>query len=433
MILFLVSIVLVIFLGTKFKFSVGLGAIVAAYLIGSFGLGMSNNDLIAQWPTKIVFIIISITWFFGYANENGTLTKLTRQLAYTFRNHPRMLPWVFFFISGLICMTGASPYAPNAVLMPLIIPLCIGMGVNPLYGAVMVSMGATFGAQVPWGQGASIQRGVLEQGALAWDTQGILVGVFVSNMIFSVCAGLALYIVFRGWKAKKIDAGMIEKPEPFDSKQKRTLFLIILLVCIMVVPALLGKLGVPNMSQLARKLDISFVCFILAFIAALMHLSTDRTVVVKQIPWNTIVMLAGVCMLVNVAVKGGAVELIGSWVGSNLPAPAIAPVMTAFAAFMSVFVAGAGVVDPTLFAFVPDITAAVPGLNYNSVYSGICVGANASAVSPFSGGGSLTLANIKDEKVRDHMFLPLIGAAVGLSVLAMLLSLVGAFSWQIHV
>lgn len=432
MILFIIGIVVSIFLGNKFKFSVGLGGVVFAYLIAVYGLDMKPSDVINLWPTKIMFIIISITWFFGYANANGTLTRITQILAYRFRHHPKLLPWVFFLISGCICMTGASPYAPNAVLMPLIIPLCIGMGLNPLFGATMVNVGSYFGAQVPWGQGASIQRGVIEQGALAGDTTGILLGVFLSNIIFSLVCGLVLFVVFRGWKATKFEAELLTKPEPMTAKQKQTLALILILVVLMVVPALLGKLGIGIMATFSAKLDISFVAFCLAFVAALMKLADDKAVIAKQIPWGTIMMLCGVCTLVNVAVEGGAIELIGSWVGASLPVVAIAPIMTLLAAFMSVFAAGAGVVDPTLFALVPDMAAANTSLNYNSVYSGICVGANASAVSPFSGGGSLTLANIKDEKVRDKMFLPLIGMAVCLSLIAALLSVIGAFGWQFH-
>lgn len=434
MILFIVGIVVSIFIGNKFKFSVGLGGIVFAYLIAVYGLGMKTSDVINLWPTKIMFIIISITWFFGYANANGTLTKITQILAYRFRHQPKLLPWVFFLISGCICMTGASPYAPNAVLMPLIIPLSMGMGLNPLFGATMVNVGSYFGAQVPWGQGASIQRGVIESGALAGDTQGILLGVFLSNVLFSIISGVILFIVFKGWKANHFeDESLLSKPEPMTSKQKQTLALILLLVVLMVVPSLLGKMGIAVMNTLSSKLDISFVAFCLAFVCGLLKLGNDKEVIVKHIPWGTIMMLCGICTLVNVAVEGGAIELIGSWVGSNVPVVAIAPMMTLLAAFMSVFAAGAGVVDPTLFALVPDMAAAQASLNYNAVYSGICVGANASAVSPFSGGGSLTLANVKDEKVRDSMFLPLIGMAVFLSILAAICSVIGVFSWQFHV
>lgn len=55
-------------------------------------------------------------------------------------------------------MTGASPYAPNAVLMPIIISICLATNMNPLFGSLMVNIGSYIGAQVPWGQGPTSGR-----------------------------------------------------------------------------------------------------------------------------------------------------------------------------------------------------------------------------------------------------------------------------------
>ena len=96
------------------------------------------------------------------------------------------------------------------------------------------------------------------------------------------------------------------------------------------------------------------------------------------------------------------------------------------AAFMSVFSPGASVVTPTLFVLVPAVAASTD-INYFALYAGIAIGANASAVSPFSGGGSLTLANIKQDDIREKMFLPLIVAAVCLSIVAAVLGAIGLY------
>lgn len=426
LILFLVGIVASIVIGNKLKFNIGLVAMVFAYAIGVFGLGMKTSALIEQWPTKVLFIIIGICWLFGYANENGTLKQITLVLVHKFQKYPSIIPWVFFFISGAICMTGASPYAPNAVLMPIIISVCLATNLSPLFGSLMVNVGSYLGSQVPWGQGASIQRGVLEASEHAAEADSIIWGGFTSCMIFSIVSGIVVFLLFKGWKAKVDNANFIQKPEPMNTKQKQTMCLIIALILIMIVPSLLGNLGIKSMASLSRKLDISFVAIVLAFIAAVLKLADDKVVVTKHIPWNTIVMLGGVSMLVGVATVGGAVDLIGTWIGSNVSAGMITPMFVLLAAFMSVFVAGASVVAPTLFALVPAVAAA-SGAPYAAIYHGIAIGANASAVSPFSGGGSLTLANIKQDDIREKMFLPLIISAVGLSILAAALAFLGLY------
>lgn len=426
LILFLVAMVISIYLGNKFN-AIGLISMTFAYIIGVFGLGLKTSAVVAMFPAKILFTIIGICWLFGYANENGTLRQITLYLVYKFRKFPSILPWIFFLIAGVICMTGASPYAPNAVLMPIIISICLATGMSPLFGSLMVNLGAYIGAQVPWGQGASIQRGILEASEHAGEVDAILWNGYISCVIFAVISGILTFVLFRGWKAKVTDVNFIQKPEPMTPAQKKTFALILALVVLMVVPSLLGLLGVAPMAALSKKLDISLVCIALATIAAFLKLADAKTVVNRHIPWNTLMMLAGVSMLVGVASEGGAVDLIGTWIGGNVPSVLMVAMFTLLAAFMSVFAAGSSVVVPTLFVLVPSVMATATGVNYHALYAGIAIGANASAVSPFSGGGSLTLANIKQDDIREKMFMPLIISAFVLSVVAAVLGALGLY------
>lgn len=418
--------VISIVVGNKFN-AIGLLSMTFAYIIGVFLIGMKASAVVATFPAKILFTIIGICWLFGYANENGTLRQITLILVYKFRKYPSILPWVFFFIAGLITMTGASPYAPNAVLMPIIISICLSTNMNPLFGSLMVNIGSYLGSQVPWGQGANIQRGVLEAGIHAGEIDSILWNGFITCALFALVSGVLTFVLYKGWRAHVDNVDFITMPEPMNAAQKKTFALILILIVLMVIPSLMGVLGVAPMKALSSKLDISLVCITLAMVAALLNLADAKTVVNKHIPWNTLMMLAGVSMLVGVATEGGAVDLIGSWIGGNVPQAMIVPMFVLLAGFMSVFAAGASVVAPTLFALVPALAASAPTLNYHAVYAGIAIGANASAVSPFSGGGSLTLANIKQDEIREKMFLPLIIAAAVLVLVATVLGVTGLY------
>ena len=426
LVLFLIAMVISIVVGNKFD-AIGLISMTFAYIIGVFLLGMKTSAVVGLFPAKILFTIIGICWLFGYANENGTLRQITLILVYKFRKYPSVLPWVFFFIAGLICMTGASPYAPNAVLMPIIISICLATGMNPLFGSLMVNIGSYIGAQVPWGQGANIQRGVLDASIHAGEVDAILWNGFFTCALFAVVSGILTFVLFKGWKAKVTSTDFITKPEPMNDVQKKTFALILVLIMLMVVPSLLGNLGVKALSGLSRNLDISLVCIALATAAAILKLADAKTVVTRHIPWHTLMMLAGVSMLVGVATEGGAVDLIGSWIGGNVPVMLIIPMFVLLAGFMSVFSAGSSVVVPTLFVLVSSVLTTAAGINYHALYAGIAIGANASAVSPFSGGGSLTLANIKQDDIREKMFLPLILAAAALVVVAAVLGAVGLY------
>lgn len=86
-------------------------------------------------------------------------------------------------------------------------------------GALMVNMGAYIGAQVPWGQGASIQRGVLETSPYVDQIDQIIIGGHWTSVIFAVAAGIIIFIVFKGWRAK-VATDLVQKPQPMTAKQK---------------------------------------------------------------------------------------------------------------------------------------------------------------------------------------------------------------------
>lgn len=84
--------------------------------------------------------------------------------------------------------------------------------------------------------------------------------------------------------------------------------------------------------------------------------------------------------------------------------------MCAIAAFMSLFSSTLGVVTPALFPIISSI-AQSSGLSEALLYTCIVIGAQASAISPFSSGGSLILGACP-EKYREKLFKDLLVKAV---------------------
>lgn len=421
LVLFIVGIAVSIALGNKLKVNIGLIAMLYSFIMGVFFMGLKASDLTAMWPTKVFFTIMSITLFFGFATENGALGQFALHLVYRFRKQPAILPMMFFAAAAIICFTGASPYAPTAVLVPVMIPLCAAIGMNPIAGVLIENLGAVSTSWVPWGQGANIAMGVLTEQYDTYEAAHHVIATgFFTTLIYALVAGVIVYVFFRCYKAKAAEQ-FLKEPEPYTSKQKTSLLLIVLLLACMMVPSALGSLGMKAMGGLSRKLDISYVCLTFAAISSALKLADEKKVITRHVPWGTIIMLGGIAMLVNLAQKGGAVDLIGTWVGSNVPAALAAPVMCAVAAFMSIFVSGASVVTPTLFQLVPSITAA-SGAAALPIYHFIYVGSLGTSISPFSGGGSLTLACCPGEELRNKLFTQLILAAVFQCVVACALS-----------
>ena len=139
--------------------------------------------------------------------------------------------------------------------------------------------------------------------------------------------------------------------------------------------------------------------------------------VIAKVPWNTIIMICGVGMLINVAIEAGTIDLLAAWAGSSLPAWIVPIAFSVIGAVMSFFSSTLGVVCPALFPLVPTLASAT-GINPLTLFACIVIGAQSSAISPFSSGGSLVLGSCSTEEERNEMFPKLLFVAVPVSVLS---------------
>ena len=101
-----------------------------------------------------------------------------------------------------------------------------------------------------------------------------------------------------------------------------------------------------------------------------------------------------------------------------VPGIAITLVVLAFSlvgAFMSFFSSTTGVVCPALFPLIPALAVST-GLNPAVLFACTILGAQSSAISPFSSGGSLILGSCGKEEERDTLFNRLLFVAVPISV-----------------
>ena len=168
--------------------------------------------------------------------------------------------------------------------------------------------------------------------------------------------------------------------------------------------------------SIAGKIDVGLVAMCFTVAALLFDLAPQKEVIAR-VPWNTIIMIAGAGMLIAVAVEAGTIEALSAWIGSNVPT-ALVPIAFSFvAAFMSFFSSTTGVVAPALFPLIPALAAST-GLNPAALFACTVLGAQSSAISPFSSGGSLILGSCGNEEDRNMLFNRLLFVAVPVSVIA---------------
>ena len=422
-IMIILAIAIAIFLGYKTKINTGLFCIVFAYAIGCFVMGLKPKDIIGFWPVSTMFVILSVSLFYNVAAINGTLEKMSGALLYACRSFPGLLPYALFAVAVILSVMGATFFTVLAFLAPITLVICEESRMDKLTGAVAINAGALAGGNFPTSNLGVIFRGLADNAyesapeLTAVETFGMEMQIFLFAILFS----LILITIFRfGFKSNRnIGKGVtFKKPEAFDKKQKQTLTLMIAMMVIVLIFPLLNILmpGSSSIGFISGKIDVGLVAIIFAVIAFLMNLAPQKESIAK-IPWNTILMIAGAGMLIAVAVKAGTIEALSTWIGSNVPAPLVPIAFSIVGAIMSFFSSTTGVVAPALFPLIPGIAASA-GINPVALFACTVLGAQSSAISPFSSGGSLIMGSCGDETERNVLFNRLLMVAVPISVIA---------------
>lgn len=407
----LVAIALAIALGYKTKINTGFFGIVFAYIIGCFIMGMKPSALIKMWPISIFFVVMSISLFYNFAIVNGTLEKLAMRLLYACRKFPNLLPLFIYFAATFVAALGAGYFTVLAIFAPITLLICHKTGMNRLLGAVSVNYGALAGANFMTSASGMIFRGLVEQTEYAPDAFAHTTSIFLTTFILPIVV-LSVWIFLSTKKGTAIKSYDIEKPEAFDAKQKQTLGLIFALVFTVLVFPVLTMIfpGSETLKYLNGKIDVGLVAIVFTIIALFMKLGDQRAVIAK-VPWNTLIMICGVGMLIQVAIQAGTIDLLAGWVGASIPRLIVPFALTIIAGIMSFFSSTLGVVTPALFPIVPAVAAAT-NLNPMLLFTVIVAGAQATSISPFSSGGSMILGSCDTEEERTELFPKLMFRAV---------------------
>ncbi|EPG5501905.1 TPA: SLC13 family permease [Acinetobacter baumannii] len=408
-------------LGYKTKINIGFFTIAFAYLIGCFGMGLKPSEVIELWPVKIFFIILSVTLFYNFALANGALEKLASHLLYKCRKFPQFLPLAIFFAATIIAGLGAGFYTVLAFMAPITLLLCKKTNMNMIIGGMAANYGALAGANFMTSQSGIIFRSLMENTGITSQTAfSYSSGIFVLTLIIPI-AVLGIYTLWN----RKSNSIVIEdqKPEPFDKKQKQSIFLIILMMSIVLVFPILHLVfpDVKTISFLNSKIDIAFLAITFSLISLLMKLADEKKVI-ALVPWGTLIMICGVGMLIALGVKLGIITTLSEWLANNVPVWVIPVLLCLISAIMSVFSSTLGVVAPTLFPIVPAL-ALTSGLNPLVLFICIVVGAQSTAISPFSSGGSLIMASAPADIDKTKFFNQLLFKAIPVGVIAALIAI----------
>lgn len=394
------AIILSIYLGSKRNKNTGLIAISLAYIIACFLMGKSSTEFTAYFPIRIMALQIGVGFFYGFAIVNGTMDLLARKMIYPFRKNAKLIPFALFFVSAALTAMGADSLGVVLFMGALGMALCSSTGMDPTLVCVAVVMGVPSGNSVPWATTGAMLRGYLDENfapeiAANYAGRAALAIFCTFTVVFIV-----MYFLFKGYRCNTFE---MEKPAPFNKKQKITFSLVVLSIVLLVVPQAINQFFPnPVCAYLCANIHVYGLFYLFGTIATMLELADEKTVF-SRIPWGVILTLAGVMILIDLGTEAGMVDTFISLLSGNIPSWIVFAAITILGGLMSMF-SNSLMVAGLLMPFITKLGTMI-GLSDPSalLFAGI-LGAYGSDIAPFSTGGALIMSQCSDEELKPILF-----------------------------
>lgn len=287
---------------------------------------------------------------------------------------------------------GAAFFTSVAVMGAIAMALCRTSGMNRLIASFAVSLGALSGANFTYSAHGVLFNALLSETDVADQASVLTNDIFFASFIYPIF--VLLVLMFFDRKNSQMAELVIEKPGRFSIKQKLNITLIIFLMLIVLGVPMLANFMPDNgtIQFINSNTDITLLAVVFAILAYLLNLAEDKPKeVMARVPWNTIWLVSGVAMLIDVAVEAGTIDLLASMI-NNIPFIFVPIAVTIIAGIMSIFSSTLGVVAPLMFPMIASI-ADSSGYSASLIAVAIIIGAQSTALAPYSTGGSLILGN----------------------------------------
>ena len=413
-----IGIIIAVIWGTKFKTNAGIIALLFAFILGIFGMGMKASEVYAFFPARTTVQLIIVTVFFGFAVANGTIHYIGRILIYWVRKIPWALPIVYFILNYGFAAIGVSPPAINMFLIPIFISLCYATNTSELYLDVFANSAGMSGTLSPLGMVGIMLVGMVGTADEGVDVNGVIVSVFgIVTLVFLIIS-VFWYFVLRMWKIK-IPESMFTKPEAPTKQQKTNLVIILICIVLMVFPSVIQTF-LPNVvTKYLSMLDISLVYAFGIALCALFKLGNEKEVIKTSIPWSVIILLGGMTCLMGVMRTAGLADMISGFVSGNI-APVFVPLLLVlFSGILSLFSDGTSVVMPLMIPIAVTIAQAT-GLSIARLVACVCMAGIGMGMSPFSTGGGVFMSFVKEDRFQKMMFQSLAAVIINLVIMCAL-------------
>ena len=375
--------------------------------------GLDTKEILSGFSSSLFIQMVGITYLFAIINSNGTLELLAHKMVGMVGKKKALIPFVMYILGFLICAVGPGAIPSLAIIPVIAIPVAVSAGINPIMTAIIGDLGVMSGRMSPLTPEAAVVRELMEEQGLVGNTIPIMTGMTITALIVVVL----VYIYYKGWKVEKREDETEEALPKFNGKQWLSLAgLLILAVGVLFFSWNVGLTG-----------------FLVGSVLIVLGCGEEKKAI-KGIPWNVILMVLGVGILMNVISISGGIDIMVAGLEKIMGHRTAAMIMAITAGFMSFFSSGLGVVFPTL---IPTASGLASGLGVGAVelVTVIVIGGTVSGFTPISTTGALIMAgvaqqeNAEEKFPQNRLFVELFAVSfIALAVLA-IMAVIGVYGW----
>lgn len=339
-------------------------------------------DILSGFSSSLIVQMVGITYLFAIIQGNGTLELLAKKMVGVVGNHTHLIPFIMFFLGFIICAVGPGAIPCLAIIPVLAIPVAMSAGVNPIMTAIIGDLGVMSGRMSPLTPESAVVRELMKKEGLTPNTLPIMGCLIVTALFISVI----IYIYYKGWKVERDEVSINKNLPKFTKKQWLSL---LGLICLAV-------------GALFFSWNVGFTGFLIGSILIILGCG-DEKAALKTVPWNVIIMVLGVGILMNVIALSGGIDIMVKILESVMSKRTAAMIMAVVAGIMSFFSSGLGVVFPTLIPTASGLSTSI-GVNAIELVSVIVIGGTVSGFTPISTTGALIMAGVAQQENAEERF-----------------------------
>lgn len=395
------------------RLHVGFLAIALAWITGVYIAGMSANEVMNGFPTRLFLTLAGVTLLFSQAQANGTLDRIAYKAVHYCRGNVGVMPIMFFVLAFVLASVGPGNIASTALIAPMAMAVAGQVGIPAFLMAIMVGNGANAGSLSPIAPTGIIVNEVMAEIGL----DGFEQLTYVNNMLAHVVIAFLAYFIFGGWRLLgRYHSETLVVPPSDSSNLNSGSGTIEFDTAHWITIAVIGSLLV---GVIIFDVNVGLGAFAAAILLSLLK-AGDELEAVKLMPWRVIMMVCGVTVLISVLDETGGLDLFTQLLAGLSTPQSVTAVVAFSTGFISIYSSTSGVVLPAFLPTVPGLAEQLGGVAPLAIASSMNVGAHLVDVSALSTLGALCMAAAPSSEDSRKLFNQLM--AWGLSM-----TVVGAF------